>query len=68
VQNVLRNDWEDEGLRQDSAATSKLRNHLTQEYHIPSWFWKKRGWDANGFFASIEDPVRDAEVEGSHCE
>jgi hypothetical protein len=65
---VLRSDWEDGELQSHSVAATQLRNHLNQEFYIPSWFWEKQGWDANGFFASKECPIKDANVETSHCE
>jgi hypothetical protein len=66
VKNELRSDWDDDQPPRNSAARAKLHERLTQEFHIPPWFWEKQGWDANGFFASKENPIKDDKLESSH--
>lgn len=43
-----------------------LRKVLQAQFHVPEFFWDKMGWDANGFFGSVENPLKGAAE--SHCQ
>lgn len=45
-----------------------LREVLQAQFHVPEFFWDKMGWNANGFFGSVENPLKGAaESHSSFC-
>jgi hypothetical protein len=45
------------GLQEEDAPYGEdLRNGLVREFCLPSFFFQHMGWDANGFFGSVEVP------------
>ena len=44
-----------------------LCERLSQKFHIPSFFWTKSAWNANGFYGSRDNPLGNENMTASHC-
>jgi hypothetical protein len=45
----------------------ELCDKISSQFHVPLLFWTMAGWNANGFFGSVDDPIADLELR-SHSE
>ena len=51
---------------EEIAKVPELCDRFSSQLHIPSSFWGKSFWDANGFFGSQDNPIQDNHLQ-SHC-